>query len=298
MAEERKGVYMEFLLLTGISGAGRTQASKFLEDLGYFCIDNLPVPLLPGLKKFYLTDTGKPDKVALVIDIRSGNFYSDFISFVQEMKEEAAVKTEVLFMDCGDEKILNRYKELKRFHPWARDGIDNKQALLLEREALAPIRRAADYIVDTTEMSIWDLKREMAELFGKGRRENGIRVEVISFGYKYGIPAACDLVLDVRFLPNPYYEKELRLLTGSDAPVREYVLLQESAGVFLDRLFELLKMLLPLYQNEGKELLVVGIGCTGGQHRSVVIAEEIGKRISTLGYGTSVSHRDLKKAKR
>ena len=288
---------MEFLFLTGISGAGRTQASKFLEDLGYFCIDNLPVPLLPGLKEFYLEDPAKPEKIALVIDIRSGNFYKDFISFVQVMKEDTAVKSEILFMDCGDEKILNRYKELKRFHPWAGEGVDNRRALALERETLEPVRKIADYIVDTTEMSIWDLKREIAEIFGKGRRETGIRVEILSFGFKNGIPPACDLVFDVRFLPNPYYKPELKSLTGLDIPVREYVLLQENTGIFLDKLFDLLKMLLPLYQNEGKELLNIGIGCTGGQHRSAAIAEELGKRVSTLGYGTSVSHRDMKNKK-
>lgn len=288
---------MEFLFLTGISGAGRTQASKFLEDLGYFCIDNMPAPLLPGLKELYLADPSKPEKIALVIDIRSGDFYGSFITFVQEMKKDNAVKTEVLFMDCSDEKILNRYKELKRFHPWARDGVDNKRALALERETLAPIRQISDFIVDTSEMSIWDLKREIAEIFGKGRRENGLHVDVISFGFKHGIPPACDLVFDVRFLPNPYYKPELKHLTGLDAPVREYVLLQENTGIFLDKLFDMLKMLLPLYQNEGKELLAVGIGCTGGQHRSVAIAEEIGKRVSSLGYTTAVSHRDMKNAK-
>lgn len=198
-------------------------------------------------------------------------------------------------MDCSDEKILKRYKELKRLHPWARDGVDNKTAIEMERKSIAPVKLISDYIIDTTEMSIWNLKNEMFQIFGADRKQSGIKTEIISFGFKNGIPATCDIVFDVRFIPNPYYVQKLKMKTGLDSEVRDFVMSGDAAETFLARFFDIIKMLLPLYQNEGKELIVIGIGCTGGQHRSVAIAEELGKRISSLGYSVAVSHRDISK---
>lgn len=286
---------MKFLFLTGISGAGRTQAAKFLEDLGYFCIDNMPAPLLTKFKEFFLINETKTNKIAFVIDIRNGDFVDEFIGFVKALNDEGVIHTEVLFMDCSDEKILKRYKELKRLHPWARDGVDNKTAIEMERKSIAPVKLISDYIIDTTEMSIWNLKNEMFQIFGADRKQSGIKTEIISFGFKNGIPATCDIVFDVRFIPNPYYVQKLKMKTGLDSEVRDFVMSGDAAETFLARFFDIIKMLLPLYQNEGKELIVIGIGCTGGQHRSVAIAEELGKRISSLGYSVAVSHRDISK---
>ena len=180
---------MNFLFVSGISGAGRTQASKFLEDLGYFCIDNIPAPLLPKLRELYLEQEVSLEKIAVVIDIRNGAFYSDFIEFVRNIKQSDKVNVKILYLDCCDEKILNRYKELKRIHPLAKGGIDSKSALAMEREALKPILEIADYVIDTTKLSIWDLKKELNELFGdENKGEKGLKVEVVSFGFKYGIP--------------------------------------------------------------------------------------------------------------
>jgi len=285
---------LKFLFVTGISGAGRTQASKFLEDLGYFCVDNIPAPLLPKLRDLYVNDELNIEKIALVIDIRIGSFYNDFIEFVKDVKKSDDIDAEVLFLDCDDSRILNRYKEMKRLHPLSRNGIDNKTALREERKAIAPVLELADYVIDTTDFSIWDLKREIYSIFGGNRKTLGIKTEVLSFGFKYGIPSECDIVFDVRFLPNPYYVDALRNQTGLDDEVRSYVMSQPAAEEFISKFFDLIKMTLPLYSNEGKELLIVGIGCTGGQHRSVAIADEIGKRVSVLGYSVAVSHREKK----
>jgi UPF0042 nucleotide-binding protein len=286
---------LNFLFVTGISGAGRTQASKFLEDLGYFCIDNIPAPLLPKLRELYLDGDVVFEKMAVVIDIRNGAFYNDFIKFVKEIKENDTLNVKVLFLDCDDTKILNRYKELKRIHPLAKGGLDSKSALSMERNALLPILEISDYVIDTTKLSIWDLKKELNELFGEKRSENGIKVEVVSFGFKYGLPEEADIVFDVRFMTNPYYIESIRKLTGLQQEVRDYVLSDNCAKDFIEKFFDMMKMLLPYYREEGKEIIIIGIGCTGGQHRSVAISEEIGKRISSLGYNVSVSHREQKK---
>ncbi len=286
---------MNFLFLTGISGAGRTQASKFLEDLGYFCIDNIPAPLLPKLRELYLEGEVDLEKIAVVIDIRNAAFYNDFIDFVKKIKERDMVNVKVLYLDCCDEKILNRYKELKRIHPLAKGGIDSKTALAKEREALKPILEISDYVIDTSKLSIWDLKKELKDLFGENNGDKGLKVEVVSFGFKYGVPDECDIVFDVRFMPNPYYIESLKKMTGLQQEVRDYVLSDKCASEFIGKFFDMMKMLLPCYREEGKELLVIGIGCTGGQHRSVAISEEIGKKISSLGYNVSISHREQKK---
>jgi UPF0042 nucleotide-binding protein len=286
---------MNFLFLTGISGAGRTQASKFLEDLGYFCIDNIPAPLLPKLRELYLEGDVGLEKIAVVIDIRNAAFYNDFIDFVKKIKERDMVNVKVLYLDCCDEKILNRYKELKRIHPLAKGGIDSKTALAKEREALKPILEISDYVIDTSKLSIWDLKKELKDLFGENNGDKGLKVEVVSFGFKYGVPDECDIVFDVRFMPNPYYIESLKKMTGLQQEVRDYVLTDKCASEFIEKFFDMMKMLLPCYREEGKELLVIGIGCTGGQHRSVAISEEIGKKISSLGYNVSISHREQKK---
>lgn len=276
-----------------MSGAGRTQATKFLEDLGYFCIDNMPPMLLPKFGELYILNEMKIDKLALVMDVRSGDFYNDLLKFMDEMKK-VDVEVSILFLDCSDEVLINRYKENRRLHPLAQTG-NNLEGIMLERQRLSSLKGQSDYIIDTTKFSVWDLKKEIASIFKDETSQLDLIVNLVSFGYKYGLPISCDLLFDVRFIPNPFYVPELRNYTGNDENVKEYVLYAEETKVFLDKLIDLLKFLLPLYQVEGKKTLTIGIGCTGGKHRSVAITNELAKLINNLGYKPSIEHRDIGK---
>lgn len=276
-----------------MSGAGRTQATKFLEDLGYFCIDNMPPMLLPKFGELYLMNEMKTDKLALVMDVRSGDFFNDLITFMDDMKK-ANVDVSILFLDCSDEVLINRYKENRRLHPLAQSG-NNLEGIRLERQRLSPLEGQSDHVIDTTNFSVWDLKNKMFELFKDDTSQTELIVHVVSFGYKYGLPIACDLLFDVRFISNPFYVPELRHYTGNDERVKDYVLGAEETKGFMKKLFDMLQFLLPLYQLEGKQALTIGIGCTGGKHRSVAIANELVKQLKVLGYRLSLEHRDIGK---
>ncbi len=276
-----------------MSGAGRTQATKFLEDLGYFCIDNMPPMLLPKFGELYLMNEMKTDKLALVMDVRSGDFFNDLITFMDDMKK-ANVGVSILFLDCSDEVLINRYKENRRLHPLAQSG-NNLEGIRLERQRLSPLKGQSDHVIDTTNFSVWDLKNKMFELFKDDTSQTELIVHVVSFGYKYGLPIACDLLFDVRFISNPFYVPELRHYTGNDERVKDYVLGAEETKGFMKKLFDMLQFLLPLYQLEGKQALTIGIGCTGGKHRSVAIANELVKQLKVLGYRLSLEHRDIGK---
>ncbi len=276
-----------------MSGAGRTQATKFLEDLGYFCIDNMPPMLLPKFGELYLMNEMKTDKLALVMDVRSGVFFNDLITFMDDMKK-ANVDVSILFLDCSDEVLINRYKENRRLHPLAQSG-NNLEGIRLERQRLSPLKGQSDHVIDTTNFSVWDLKNKMIELFKDDSSQTDLIVHVVSFGYKNGLPIACDLLFDVRFISNPFYVPELRHYTGNDERVKDYVLGADETKEFLKKLFDLLQFLLPLYQLEGKQALTIGIGCTGGKHRSVAIANELVKQLKVLGYRISLEHRDIGK---
>lgn len=276
-----------------MSGAGRTQATKFLEDLGYFCIDNMPPMLLPKFGELYLMNEMKTDKLALVMDVRSGDFFNDLITFMDDMKK-ANVDVSILFLDCSDEVLINRYKENRRLHPLAQSG-NNLEGIRLERQRLSPLKGQSDHVIDTTNFSVWDLKNKMIELFKDDSSQTDLIVHVVSFGYKNGLPIACDLLFDVRFISNPFYVPELRHYTGNDERVKDYVLGADETKEFLKKLFDLLQFLLPLYQLEGKQALTIGIGCTGGKHRSVAIANELVKQLKVLGYRISLEHRDIGK---
>ncbi len=282
---------MSFVLLTGMSGAGKSQASKFLEDVGYFCIDNMPLQLFSKFGELYRCSEVQK-KTALVTDIRSGTDFSDIYSFIDEMKEQGH-DIKVLFIDCSDLIILNRYKENKRLHPLAHDG-NNISAIHREREMLSHLKEIADVVIDTSNYSIWDLKKNIIKLFGD-ESSKGIQVNVCSFGFKRGIPATCDLIFDVRFLANPYYVPALKNLTGIDDEVRKYVLEDKNCKLFLDKLENMLAFLIPLYREEGKEMLEIGIGCTGGKHRSVAIANQITTALLNRNFNASVEHRDISK---
>lgn len=284
---------MEFVIVTGMSGAGRTQATKFMEDLGYFCIDNIPTLLLPKFGELYEKNEMKLNKFALVMDVRGGDFVEDLYLFTDKMKA-LGVTVQILFLDCADNVLISRHKENKKLHPLAADG-DNMSAVARERKLVSGLRENADHVIDTTNLSIWELKKRIHELFSEEGSNSRMKVNVISFGYKHGVPEQADLMFDVRFLPNPYYVAGLRNMTGNDEAVSSYVLSSEAAQTFLKKTEDLLKFLLPLYQEEGKEVLVIGVGCTGGHHRSVAISNEICKRLSLPDMPVSLTHRDIGK---
>lgn len=284
---------MKILIITGMSGAGRTQATKFLEDLGYFCIDNMPPMLLPKFGELYKMNEMQTDKLALVMDVRSGEFYNDLIKFM-DLLNEIKIDVKILYLDCSDEVLVNRYRENRRVHPLAEAG-NNLEGIKKERERLFALKGQSDFVIDTTDLSVWDLKRKISELIAEEGIDGKFNINIISFGYKHGLPYICDLVFDVRFIPNPFYKPELRHFTGEDKDVSDYVLSAAATSKFLKKLLDFLVWLLPLYKQEGKQTLTIGLGCTGGKHRSVAIANELGKKLEELDYISSIEHRDIRK---
>ncbi|MGI6225825.1 MAG: RNase adapter RapZ, partial [Peptococcales bacterium] len=258
---------MRFLIITGLSGAGKTQAVRSLEDLGYFCVDNLPPALIPKFAELCTQSKGKVNKVALVIDIRGGQFFDDLFVALEDLKA-MGIHYEILFLEAANEILVNRYKETRRRHPLS-DGEGIMEGIKLERERLQELRGRANKIIDTSELKPNHLKEEIQRLWGKNDYEKILSITVLSFGYKYGIPLDTDLLVDVRFLPNPYYIPELKALTGSDREIQEYVFKSPISREFVEKYYGLLNFLIPNYITEGKTHLVIGIGCTGGRHRSV-----------------------------
>lgn len=280
---------MRFVIVTGMSGAGKSTALKMLEDVGYFCIDNLPLALLPKLVEILKVPSAEFNKVALGIDIRGGQNFTDMEKMLQD------VSYEVLFLDSGDSVLVKRYKETRRTHPLANEG-NIWKGLEKERRVLEPIKRKADYIIDTSLLLTRELKRELQKIFVDSQEYKNLYLTVVSFGFKYGIPNDADLVFDVRFLPNPYYIDELRPKTGNDREIREYVMSNGKAEEFLEKLQNMLEFLIPQYIAEGKHQLVIAIGCTGGKHRSVTLANALYQYFEKSNeYGVRVEHRDIEK---
>ena len=283
---------MEFVIISGLSGAGKSKAASFMEDMDFFCVDNLPAPLIPKFAELGMAGSGEYDRVVLVTDIRGGTNFDSLFRALDDL-EQMKCPYRILFIEASDETIIKRYKETRRSHPLGEECDSLEQAIRLEREMLAPLRARADHIIDTSNLSTAKLKGELRRLFARGTVEGRMDVRVTSFGFKHGIPMEADLVFDVRFLPNPYYVSDLRPLTGLDQGVRDYVFTGEQADEFMERLWGLVGWLLPRYEEEGKTALVVSIGCTGGHHRSVAIAHTLAERIRAQGWPVSESHRDL-----
>lgn len=284
---------MKFVIVTGLSGAGKTQANRVLEDLGYFCIDNLPPTLIPKFAEACRQTDGKIEKAALVMDIRGGKFFDAIFESLKYLKDNE-YEYEILFLDATDEMLVKRFKESRRSHPLAQDGrVIN--GIEIERNKLRELKDRADIIIDTSKLEIKDLREKIVENYGEGQeqRERDISITVLSFGFKYGIPVDSDLVFDVRFLPNPFYIPELKKFSGLEVPVRDYVLGHEETQGFIEKLNDMLKFLIPNYVKEGKRQLIVSIGCTGGRHRSVAIAKSIYDSLSEGGYKATIEHRDI-----
>ena len=284
---------MNLLIVTGMSGAGKSQAINALEDLGYYCVDNIPPALIPSF-----VDMGKDSEtlsqLAVVTDSRGGELFSDIENVLAKLKERK-IDYRILFLDASNEVLIRRYKENRRKHPLCDDGnITLENAVSKERELLKILRLCADYIVDTSQISPYQLKEHLSSLFF-GNTNNGFVIQCMSFGFKYGPVIDADLIIDARCLPNPFYDNELRNLTGLDKAVRDYVLQTEEAKNFAKKLIDFIDCSLPLYMKEGKSRLCIAIGCTGGKHRSVTFAELIHKHLSIQGYHSVTVHRDIKK---
>lgn len=283
---------MRFVIVTGMSGGGKSTALKMLEDSGFYCVDNLPVTLLEKFAELVTQPGTELTKIALGLDVRSGQSFMELPTILDGLLSKD-IEVEVLFLEASERSLIRRYKETRRVHPLSPEG-RVEDGVHKEREVLSDIRSKATYIIDTTNLLTRELKAELQRIFVDNEEYNNLIVSVMSFGYKHGIPSDADLVFDVRFLPNPYYIEELKTKTGLDQEVRDYVMQFEEAGQFLDKLEDMIKFLIPNYIKEGKYSLVIAIGCTGGKHRSVTLADGLYKRLKDKGhYGLKLYHRDV-----
>lgn len=287
---------MEFLIITGMSGAGKSLCVKYFEDIGYFCVDNLPPSLVPKFAEICLQGQNKMDRIALIMDIRGGSMFLDLFPALESLAAYG-ISYKILFLEAQDNVLVKRFKETRRMHPLSPEGriLDGIRE---ERRILQPVKEKAHYIIDTSNLTPRQLKQEIHNLFVEGKPFSGLIISVISFGFKYGVPIDCDLVFDVRFIPNPYYIDSLKNLTGNDEEVSEYVMSFHESRVFLTKLVDLLDFLIPNYVKEGKNQLVIGIGCTGGKHRSVTIANQLFDILKAKNSSVVLEHRDIDKDNR
>lgn len=284
---------MRFVVVTGMSGGGKSTALKMLEDAGFYCVDNLPISLLGMFVEMVSAPTTEASKVALGLDVRSGQSFHEAEEALDKLRENGFLY-EILFLDAGERVLLKRYKETRRRHPLSFSGERIEEGIQREKEILRKTREKADYVIDTSNLLTRELKEELERIFVRNEEYNSLMVNIVSFGFKYGIPADADLVFDVRFLPNPFYIEELKHYTGNEKEVQDFVMGYPESHVFLEKLTDMLQFLIPNYINEGKYQLVIGIGCTGGKHRSVTLANMLYKKLKNKGsYGLKLSHRDV-----
>ena len=283
---------MEILIISGLSGAGKSKAASFLEDMGFYIVDNMPAAMILKFAEFCAGGNGRYDRVALVYDVRTASSFTELFTVLDQLKTmDGACR--MLFLEASPETIIKRYKETRRRHPLSGDTTSLAEAVEKERTMMEPVRARADFIIDTSRTSTAQLRAELLRLFDGKDEKSGLVVSVTSFGFKYGLPMEADLVLDVRFMPNPFYIDELRHQTGLDAPVADYVFSFPQTGSFMKKLEDLLSFTLPLYAEEGKTSLFIGVGCTGGHHRSVAVTNALAEYIRGLGYQTAENHRDI-----
>ncbi len=281
---------MQFLIITGMSGAGKSHCVKYFEDIGYYCVDNLPPSLIPTFAMLS-RQSGNMEKIALIVDIRGGEMFQELFPALEQLTL-LEIPYRILFLDAADAVLIKRFKETRRMHPLAQDG-RVQDGISRERQILGPVRSRADVILDTSNMLPRQLREEIIRLFVEGRRHSGLTVNIRSFGFKYGMPLDADLVFDVRFIPNPFYVEALKPLTGLEAAVSDYVMAQPESVTFLDKLRDMLTFLLPYYVKEGKSQLVVAIGCTGGKHRSVTLACRLAGLLESMDTTVVLEHRDI-----
>ena len=283
---------MRFLIVTGQSGAGKSRTASTLEDLGYYCVDNLPPELIQQFAEVCLATTGRFDRVALVSDVRAGQNFDGLMNSLDAL-DAMGCEYSIVYVEAEPEVIIKRYKETRRSHPLSKDGTPLAEAVLKEKQLLARVRERANFIIDTTSLSTARLRSELIRLFEGDQPQRAMVVNIQSFGFKYGLPVDADLVFDVRFLPNPYYMAELRPKSGLMPEVRDFIFSYQQTQDYLQKLEDLLAFSLPLYFEEGKTALVIAVGCTGGRHRSVAVAKEIGEYVAKRGYPVVVNHRDI-----
>jgi UPF0042 nucleotide-binding protein len=281
---------MKFVIVTGLSGSGKSEAMRGLEDMGFYCVDNLPPALITKFAELCYQPNSNIDKVALGIDIRGREFFETLHDSLNHLKTQD-YKYEILFLDCSDDVLLKRYKMTRRNHPLSKN-MQIPEGIKEERRIMEPLKSVASSIIDTTNMKPKDLKEEIEKIFSNGEENSKLTISMVSFGFKHGIPSDCDLVFDVRFLPNPYYIEELRPKTGDDKEVRDYVMNSKISEEFYEKLSDMIQFLVPQYIEEGKHHLVIGIGCTGGRHRSVTISNMIYDELNNKGYRVVKKHRD------
>lgn len=282
---------MEILIISGLSGGGKSKAASFLEDSGFYIVDNMPAAMILKFAEFCAGGGGRYERVALVYDVRTAESFTELFGVLDQLKGMGDV-CRMLFLEASPETVIKRYKETRRRHPLEKDSDSLEEAVKRERELMRPVKDRADFVIDTTRLSTAQLRRELMRLFN-GEEQGGMTVSVTSFGFKHGIPLEADLVLDVRFMPNPFYIEELRHHTGLDKPVSDYVFSFQQTHDFLRKVEDLLAFTLPLYAEEGKTGLVIAVGCTGGHHRSVAIAHTLTEFIRQQGYPAAEHHRDM-----
>ena len=285
---------MEILVISGLSGGGKSKAASFLEDMGFYIVDNMPAAMILKFAEFCAGVSGRYDRVALVYDVRTASSFTELFDVLDKLKSMGACR--MLFLEASPETIIKRYKETRRRHP-LRDETDSlEEAVRREREMMAPVKERADFVIDTSRLSTAQLRGELLRLFGQGEERGAMTVNVTSFGFKYGLPLEADLVLDVRFMPNPFYIEELRSKTGLDQAVSDYVFSFQQTQDFMKRLEDLLAFTLPLYAEEGKTSLTIAVGCTGGHHRSVAVTHALTGFIRQQGYSVTENHRDMSRS--
>ena len=282
------------VIITGLSGSGKSTALKALEDIGFYCVDNMPVVLLPKFLKIQIEASKNVPEVAMVMDLREKNFLEKYTKIFSRLKDRG-YKIEILFLDASDDSLLHRFSETRRVHPLSIKG-SVMDGINLEREKLLPLKQMADKVIDTTSCNVHQLKDIVQRYFLSTTASQKLVIHVTSFGYRYGVPADADIVLDVRFLPNPYFIDDLKQHDGHNNHVRDYVLGSEESRIFIQKLYELMAFLIPLYEKEGKSRLNIALGCTGGRHRSVVLANQLGSYFSGKNYMVTINHRDITKS--
>ena len=287
--------FMEILIISGMSGAGKSQVADILEDMNFYCVDNMPTELIPLFVEFCLATKGRYERVALVADVRSSKNFDSLFKSLEDMKN-LGCDYKILYLEASAETIANRYKETRRKHPLAKNGKTLIEVINREIEILKPVKDRADYIINTTNMKLSRLHQRLTDIFSGTNEINRLNVNVISFGYKYGVPIDADIVFDVRFLANPYYVTELRTQNGLDKAVSDYIFSYEISREFMKKFEDMVEFLLPNYVEEGKSSLTIAVGCTGGHHRSVAVAHELAARLSEKGYAPVCRHRDIEKS--